>query len=538
MRRVGFLYGWLVLLLAAFGGFAWLTRHPATPWLERAARWPVVGPVAARFRAAYLPPAPAAETDEQQESGGERVTLVRRRPDGVWEILRDVDRETAARALREGFVVDAGPLPDPSAIPAPLRERRRGEGASPETAESGPPAAPPPMSPSPSTLAKPPAAVFTDYIQPLPLDRIWLLPGAALRDGPDAQAAAVASLPTLAYLPVYRRRGDWVEVAYRSRRSWVASAAGDLAESFPRHAKPARILRPEPADLLRLRRARGILELEEPSGTLGPYRLFTDVEDPALLPLLDGAAQRIEHAYFARYGRAAGGLPHQAVVMFGREEDYRLYAAGDRIPGSGQQWGHAGSGVVAFFVAGQSRQEAVRTLVHELTHLLNKRALAPLLPPWLEEGMAADLGIFWMEDTERPRAQRRFGLDGLEIQSIDFHGHLVVQALDEGSLPPLADLLFLDRDAFYAEPVRARNYAHSLLFVRYLLDGSPELAAGFRSFLAEAATGRLITGGVFLDLLGVSQPELEDGFRDWVRTAVPRVPGANRASGQPPAAAG
>jgi len=48
------------LLVAAFGGLAWLTRHPESPWLERATRWPIVGGTAARFRVLYLPPAPAA----------------------------------------------------------------------------------------------------------------------------------------------------------------------------------------------------------------------------------------------------------------------------------------------------------------------------------------------------------------------------------------------------------------------------------------------------------------------------------------------
>jgi hypothetical protein len=47
------------LAVAAFGGVAWLTRHPQSPWLERATRWPVVGGAAARFRAVYLPGAPS-----------------------------------------------------------------------------------------------------------------------------------------------------------------------------------------------------------------------------------------------------------------------------------------------------------------------------------------------------------------------------------------------------------------------------------------------------------------------------------------------
>ncbi|HPA96847.1 MAG: hypothetical protein GX178_05260, partial [Acidobacteria bacterium] len=47
--------GLLLLLLGFAGAAAWLTRHPEWRGLERAAEWPLVGPLAARFRAAYLP---------------------------------------------------------------------------------------------------------------------------------------------------------------------------------------------------------------------------------------------------------------------------------------------------------------------------------------------------------------------------------------------------------------------------------------------------------------------------------------------------
>jgi hypothetical protein len=36
-------WGVVVLLVAAIGGFAWLSRHPDAPWLERAESWPAVG---------------------------------------------------------------------------------------------------------------------------------------------------------------------------------------------------------------------------------------------------------------------------------------------------------------------------------------------------------------------------------------------------------------------------------------------------------------------------------------------------------------
>jgi hypothetical protein len=49
--------GLVAIALAA--GFAWLTRHPDSPWLDRAADWPLVGPLAERFRERWRPAPPA-----------------------------------------------------------------------------------------------------------------------------------------------------------------------------------------------------------------------------------------------------------------------------------------------------------------------------------------------------------------------------------------------------------------------------------------------------------------------------------------------
>jgi len=60
----------LLLALAAAAGVAWLTGHPGSPWIDRAAGWPGIGPLAVRFRDAYRPrpspppPPPAAEGAE------------------------------------------------------------------------------------------------------------------------------------------------------------------------------------------------------------------------------------------------------------------------------------------------------------------------------------------------------------------------------------------------------------------------------------------------------------------------------------------
>lgn len=54
-------WGALALLVLALGGFAWLTGHPEAPIVDRAVGWPLVGPLAERFRARWRPPPPAPE---------------------------------------------------------------------------------------------------------------------------------------------------------------------------------------------------------------------------------------------------------------------------------------------------------------------------------------------------------------------------------------------------------------------------------------------------------------------------------------------
>ena len=83
-------YGWILALLLFFGGFAWLTRHPDSPLLERAGEWPVIGDLARAFRRAYLPsPAVPAEPESmpEPETEIEVITTPSLRPTGprfVW----------------------------------------------------------------------------------------------------------------------------------------------------------------------------------------------------------------------------------------------------------------------------------------------------------------------------------------------------------------------------------------------------------------------------------------------------------------------
>ena len=89
----------LLLLLLLLGGVAWLTRHPESRWLDRAADWPAIGPLAESFRAAYRP-APVGAPSEA--------------PDGS-----EVEYVTVGPAARTSAAPDVEPLVEIYAPPAP-----------------------------------------------------------------------------------------------------------------------------------------------------------------------------------------------------------------------------------------------------------------------------------------------------------------------------------------------------------------------------------------------------------------------------------
>lgn len=495
-RQVG-AYLLLILSLGVGLGLALLTHHPESPWLERAQEWPVAGPAATWFREAYL--GPKAEEEGTPEP-------------------RETVPEIPPRApVRRPPPSSTAPTPSTKA-PEPARRR-------PAPGPPPPPLVPP--IPPPEPARRPPVRADTGRIAlpPVALGWAWLLPGTPLRERPEAlgtDGAVVARLPSLAYVPVLRRQDRWARVLYREQRVWVDTA---WEPSFKRRGMGVHRRLREPiqgSDPQRLKRARKIMGIDKPKSKLGAYRLFTDVEDAELLAFLDGAATVAEKAYFARYARLASGGPERSIVLFAREEDYRTYSQSADLP----SWhgGHAGGGILAFYAEGRSRQNLARVLVHEITHLLNDRAIAQRLPPWMEEGLASDLGYLWIEDprpvSSLPRILRRWEF---MTRGMDRSLSRLKEIKDAGNLPSVSVLVNLDRDTFYRDPVHRFAYAHSVAFVRYLLDGEDgRLAPRFRDFLKEVSSGRGPSPQLLFLSLNVSPSQLDTGFRDWINAQLAR----------------
>lgn len=382
---------------------------------------------------------------------------------------------------------------------------------------------------------------------------LWLEQGEKLRAAPSADAPVVVAASAIANVPVLEARGDWRRVRWRGREGWVRGRREE-APPLGSDVEPVRPVTGRAAAPEHLAAARALLAeagvAEPPSRKLGPYALLTDVEEPALLLLLDRAASGVEDAYRARYGLELVGNPAETVVLFRRRASYDAYLA--RTGGPAAETGHYAGGVVAFHRQGRLLEEVRGTLIHELVHALNRRGLGPALPPWLDEGMADDLaesrvgeGARTLPGTLSGTALRAGGF--FELHGGEASRELLRRQLAAGGLVPLERLLSLDEAELRSLRPSGYGYAEASFFVRYLLEG--DLAPRFRAFLRQVAAGVPPNPEALSAALGRSFPELDASLAAWILAtapppepeAQPRQPDAEarppEASAQPGAAA-
>lgn len=375
--------------IAIAAGFAWLTRHPDSPWIDRATGWPLVGALAERFREHWRPSAPAP----RPESEPPEVTVLR-----VW-------------------------------IPEPDAER----------------------------------------------------------------SSAGASRPTP-----------------------PASATARLPDRTP---EPARPLPARPAAPELVGRAAARLGSAARESTLGPYRFLGDFDPPARWSAM---AATLDAAFLERYGLAPLGEPAETVVAFSDVEAYRTFQREEPALATVDAGGFATSGLAALAAPVPAADGVEATLIHELGHLVARRALGPALPPWLGEGLAEDLGQTPFDAESAVAGAFRWGsLRGRvrrEGQRIYLDGPPAAIDLLAGERDPisLARLVEVDEEHFLGAggPLL---YARSLVFVRFLLDGGDaELAAGFRAFLAGVARGESAGRAALEAHLGRPLDQLEAGLRTYL----------------------
>jgi len=354
---------------------------------------------------------------------------------------------------------------------------------------------------------------------------VWVPSGAVVRSEPRPTAPALREMEAMTNLSMLERRGDWFRVLVRRERGWVyldgyeeTSGEPPLGRAVePPGPLPGRAPRAELLTAARQRFSSAPREIR-----FGAYRVLTDVEDEELLALCDRLAGEVEEIYRRRYGLELEAGPEAMVVLYRRQTDYQTLQSQtrriSRLPASG----HVGNGLVAVYQGDRARPAVAGTLVHEMTHLLNRRSLGPALPPWLDEGIADDLGESGIDVTGTLRPGHLGGMTVRSGDRIEFSGAvasviLLRQGLETGRALPLPELIGLDWEGFVVGEGRPLHYAQSSFFVRFLLDdGDPELSADFRAFLRDVAAGGAVDAAALQQRLRAGWPELEARFTAWV----------------------
>ncbi len=371
-------------------------------------------------------------------------------------------------------------------------------------------------------------------IRPQGAGQLWVEPGTPLRSLPDIRSPTVAMVDMAVELAILERQEHWVRVRYASWKGWI-STQEDLTVPNVSDTQSPKIV------AWKLALAREMLGLRTPtasrpsSAKLGPFELVTNVKNRPLLKFLGAIAEHLPTAFAERFGVDPGAGEREAVILFSREEDYRAYEAEVRPETDRGTLGHADQGLAILYVGRQGPDDVAAVLVHELTHVLNRRWLASAPPPWLEEGLANELAF------SRIGGDGRLDLGSLGGRNVVIEEHfyqpggwidfeqaihlsgpsaslgLLANRWREGDTISLELLCDLIASEFFDIADRQVRYDASAFFVRYLLDGEDgELAPRFQAFLALLAGEGSADPDSLAALLRRTWPQLEAGFGAWL----------------------
>lgn len=283
---------------------------------------------------------------------------------------------------------------------------------------------------------------------------------------------------------------------------------------------------PSPApDAARLGRAAALLEPAGRERTLGPWRLFTDVTDRALLEHLDRVAARLPAAYRERFGLDAEARPREVLVLFAREDSYAAFSADQKDAGTSATRGHAGGGLAAA-LAGSDSGEARVVVVHELAHLLTQEAFARPAPPWIEEGLSEDLawcrrdadGRLLFDTLEAVTSERKAGARVVRTSAGPRATVDAFLARARSSRVPTLSALLAPGTPLFSDPATRRDaYTEAGLLVRFLLGRDATRAERFRVFLRAAALAAPTALGDLALALDMDEGNLEKEFGRFLR---------------------
>jgi hypothetical protein len=331
---------------------------------------------------------------------------------------------------------------------------------------------------------------------------ITVTPGAdglrlAQRDSPELQA----ELETVAMIPVVAPVVSQGQTASTFRQdNRIALASSD-----------------------RIERAVALLGSPQSFIPLGPAILITDGEAPRLHEELERMIRGVPGIFSQHYQIPVDLSSGATVVLFDKEASYRAYESAIGLSG-GELAGHASSDLLALYAGDRSKQGIIETFIHELVHLLTVRALGSDLPPWLNEGLAESMTF-----------ADRTGGDSMTLGPLDprhlrmnarrmITGPLAIlgsltEASERNQLPPLRELMQMDREAFAGAENRRELYALSAFWVHYLGTVDTANVPGFRNYLAALSSGEVKPSDALAveAFLETEPDQLQSSFESWLR---------------------
>ena len=297
----------------------------------------------------------------------------------------------------------------------------------------------------------------------------------------------------------------------------------------------------------RLLRARMLIGVDTEPSNVGPYTLYTDVDDSYLLNRFAEIAENLPAAYRERFGVDPGPAAGEVVVLYQDEELYRTFEAGEPAVAQASTDGYATRGLIVLYVGDQDDFILDVLFVHELTHLLNRRALSLGLPAWLDEGLATELAISRLDpvtlevqlgtlngdDLYQPAAMlyaQGLVADPVRGQPLgnpangyrDLKGG--VAALTELGLlwdlpgrPGLEELVTMSSREFIEPGRRGLNYALSAFMIRYFLDSGRKNRERLLRYLQIAAEQGVLPAPSPWAFMDKREKKVENRLRVWVR---------------------
>lgn len=328
-------------------------------------------------------------------------------------------------------------------------------------------------------------------------ETIELAAGVILHDRPTVDAAQIATVEIASDALVLERRPAWLRVEIGGRRGWIPTT-GAADRGNPWRAPVERLL-------------------ANPT-TTGLFTLATDLP-PDSRGVVEAAIEALAAAYQQRFGLPPGPAGTEMLAVTAHSATWTELVALAAAPSS-ERVGFAVAGLAAVrSTADSDRNELVAAVVHEATHLLNRRHFGAAPPRWLDEAMAEDLS--WC----------RLTADGLQLGSLSgaivvrggvlrHHGaHSALERVRREWQPGAPSVVtVLDQPAEAWNDDRSPlAYALAATTLRALLDSSHAPATLIAIGLV--AEGEPLTAGGLLEVLGLTEQDLDRLVVQWLATA-------------------